>query len=69
MSVNRAQGEAERERKLGNRNRRIQWRLPGRQLGDQPRPMFSAGNIRYEFADLARGLVPSPTFARNPNRW
>ena len=58
MSTNKAQSKAERKRKLINRQRRIQWRLRNRQGDDQPRPMFTAGNIHYELADRARGLGP-----------
>jgi hypothetical protein len=56
VSTNKAQSKAERKRKLIHRKRRIQWRLRDRQWEDQPRPMFSAGNIHYELADRARGL-------------
>jgi len=58
VSTNRAQSKAERKRKLINRKRRIQWRLRDRPWADQPRPMFSAGNIHYELADRTRGLGP-----------
>ncbi len=58
MSTNRAQSKAERKRRLINRKRRIQWRLRDRHWTEQPRPMFTAGNIHYELADRARGLGP-----------
>jgi len=58
VSTNRAQSKAGRKRRLINRQRRIQWRLRGRHWTDQPRPMFSAGNIHYELADRTRGLGP-----------
>ena len=58
MNKSIAQKKVERKRRLMNRKRRIQWRLRDRDWTDQPRPMFSAGNIHYELADRARGLGP-----------
>ena len=49
---------ASRTRKLTNRKRRIQYRLRDRHWSDQPKPMFTAGNIHYELADRTRGLGP-----------
>ena len=58
MSTNRAQSKAERKRKLNNRRRRIQYRLRDRHWSDQPHPMFTSSNIRYELADRVGGLGP-----------
>jgi hypothetical protein len=58
VSTNRAQSNAERKSRLVNRKRRIQRRIRDRHWVDQPRPMFTAGNIRYELADRVRGLGP-----------
>jgi len=58
VSTSKAQSKAERKRKLINRTRRIRWRLRERQWGEQPRPMFAAGNVRYELSDRVRGLGP-----------
>jgi len=44
-------------KRLANRKRRIQYRLRDRDWEDQPDPMFTARNIRYEIADRARGLT------------
>ena len=43
--------------KLVRGKRRIQYRLRERQWDDQPAPMFTARNIRYDLADRARGLA------------
>jgi hypothetical protein len=56
VNNSKAQNAVERKRRLANRKRRIQWRLRDRHWTDQPRPMFSAGNIHYELADRVRGL-------------
>ena len=58
VNESKAQNAVERKRRLVNRKRRIQWRLRDRHWTDQPRPMFSAGNIHYELADRVRGLGP-----------
>ena len=58
VNDSKAQKAVERKRRLMNRKRRIQWRLRDRHWTDQPRPMFSAGNIHYELADRVRGLGP-----------
>jgi len=58
VSTSKAQSKSERKRKLLNRRRRIQRRLRERHWADQLRPMFSAGNIRYELSDRGRGLGP-----------
>ena len=44
-------------RKLSRRKRRIQHRLRKMEWDDQPSPMFSARNIRYDLADRSRGLA------------
>jgi len=43
-------------RRLAERKRRIQYRLRDIHWTDQPKPMFSASNIRYELADRAGGI-------------
>ena len=43
--------------KLARRKRRIEKRLARRRWKNQPRPMLSAKNIRYELADRARAVV------------
>jgi hypothetical protein len=58
VSKNIAQKKVERKRKLESRKRRIQHRLRDIHWTDQPRPMFTAGNIHYELADRVRGLGP-----------
>ncbi|MBU0719115.1 MAG: hypothetical protein KJ749_12765, partial [Planctomycetes bacterium] len=52
-----AQKKVERKRRLANRKRRIQHRLRDIEWEHQPRPMFSASNIKYDLADKARGLA------------
>src|ERR1039457_6642013 len=39
------------------RKRRIEKRLRPRQWRSRPKPMFTAGNIRYEMADRTRALA------------
>ncbi len=58
MKRNRAETKAERKQRLLNRKRRIQHRLRDRFWTDQAKPMFAAGNIRYELAERVRGLGP-----------
>ena len=58
VSKSRTQRKVERKRNLVNRKRRIQYRLREHHWTDQPRPMFTAGNIRYELGDRVRGLGP-----------
>ena len=42
---------------LANRKSRIERRLNKKQLGNIERPVFTAANIHYEFADRSRGLA------------
>jgi len=56
VNRNRAQSRAERKRKLISGKRRNQYRLRDIEWKDQSRPMFSAGDIRYDPADKTRGL-------------
>ncbi len=58
MNKNRAETKAERKQRLLNRKRRIQHRLRDRFWTDQAKPMFAAGNIRYELAERVRALGP-----------
>ncbi len=44
-------------KRLAKRKRRIQYRLRKVQWEDQPAPMFSASNIRYELADRSSGIA------------
>jgi len=44
-------------KKLARGKRKNQYRLRAIEWEDQPRPMFSAGNIRYDLADKTRGLA------------
>ena len=44
-------------RQLANRKGRIERRLDKKSLGNLDRPMFTAANIHYEFADRTRGLA------------
>ena len=56
MNTNRTQRKAKRQRKLINRQRRIQYRLRARHWTDQAKPMFTASNIHYELGNRVRGL-------------
>jgi hypothetical protein len=42
---------------LANRKSRIERRLDKKRLGNTERPVFTAANIHYEFADRTRGLA------------
>ena len=44
-------------KKLARGKRKNQYRLRNIEWEDQPRPMFSAGNIKYDLADKTRGLA------------
>jgi len=44
-------------KQLARGKRKNQYRLRDIEWEDQPRPMFSASNIKYDLADKARGLV------------
>lgn len=42
---------------LANRKSRIERRLDNKRLGNTDRPVFTAANIHYEFADRSRGVA------------
>ena len=44
-------------RKLVRGKRKNQYRLRNVEWEDQPHPMFSASNIKYDLADKTRGLA------------
>jgi hypothetical protein len=44
-------------KQLANRKSRIERRLNNKKLGNTQRPVFTAANIRYEFAERCRGLA------------
>jgi hypothetical protein len=56
VSHSRSQNTGRRNRKLVNRQRRIQYRLRQRVWPPQDRPMLTARNIHYELGERRRGL-------------
>ena len=56
MRTRRQPITSRRNRKLVNRQGRIQYRLRERTWSPQDRPMFTACDIHYELADRVRGL-------------
>ena len=44
-------------KKLARGKRKNQYRLRDIEWEDQPHPMFSASNIKYDLADKTRGLA------------
>ena len=55
-------------KRLARGKRKNQYRLRDIEWEDQPRPMFSASNIKYDLADKTRGPAVCLLSARNRAR-